>query len=103
MVREGSTDNFVISTWSKKIRRSHVLKHGTAEDIRNLPDPKPRNRPKPPGIVRQLGPRRKKRKCPRRGHSRQSMIQELVDRTEGTTRRVTIVGSVRERVKGVIL
>jgi len=31
------------------------------------------------------------------------MIQELVDRTEGTTRRVTIVGSVRERVKGVIL
>ena len=79
---EGSTDNFLIGTWSRKIRRSHVLKHGTVEDIRNLPDPGPRNRSKPPGIVRQLGPLRKKRKCPPRGKSRQSVIQELGDGPE---------------------
>ena len=47
---EGSTDNLLIGMWSKKVRRSHVLKHGTTQDIDKLATATPRNSQKRRGI-----------------------------------------------------
>ena len=55
----GSTESFLIGTWSRKVRRSEVLKHGTPEDKAKLAPPNPKNR-KRRGGVRKAGVRRKK-------------------------------------------
>ena len=49
----------LISTWSKKVRRREVLKHGNPEDKAKLALPNPKNRKKR-GVVKIAGVRRKK-------------------------------------------
>ena len=55
---EGSTNNLLIGTWSKQVRRSEVLNHGTLQDIAKLATSTPRNRRKR-GFERSAGVRRK--------------------------------------------
>ena len=74
---DGSTENLLIGTWSKKVRRSFVLKHGTPDDIANLPPASARNNKKRAGIVRVSRPYRNKRKCPRRGEGRGTIIRRI--------------------------
>ena len=74
---DGSTENLLIGTWSKKMRRSYVIKHGTEEDISKLPPATARNMVKRAGVARTSGPLRKNRKVPRRGESRGAMMQRL--------------------------
>ena len=73
---DGSTENLLIGTWSKKVRWSYVVKHGTPEDIAKLPPPTARNMSKRPG-PRKSGPFKKKRKCPHRGESRGAIVRRL--------------------------
>ena len=74
---DGSIENLLIGTWSKKVRRSYAIKHGTAEDVANLPPATARNKTKRAGIVRRAGPLRNKRKCPRRGEGRGAIIRRI--------------------------
>ena len=78
---EGSSEGLLIGTWSKKIRRSMVLKHGTSEDISKLA-PAVRCRPKS-GLQRLPGARRKRRKVPGRGRNSEAMIEDVGDGDEG--------------------
>ena len=64
---EGSTDKLLISTWSKKVRRSHVLKHGTTQDIDTFATATPRNSPKRRGIEQSARVHRKKGSALSRG------------------------------------
>jgi len=74
---DGSTENLLIGTWSKKVRRSYVVKHGTSEDITKLPSATVRNKIKRAGIPHKSGPLKKKRKCPHRGESRGAIVRRL--------------------------
>ena len=79
---EGSTEGFLISIWSKKVRRSVVLKHGTSQDIAKLAPPNSKNKPRR-SYVRLPGVRRKRSKVPRRGYNRQTMVEEVGENVEG--------------------
>ena len=48
---------YTVGTWSKKIRRSYVAKHGTQSDIAQLAPSTSRNR-HPETTNRRVGPRR---------------------------------------------
>ena len=49
----------------------------TSEDVANLPPATARNKTKRAGIVRRAGPLRNKRKCPRRGEGRGTLIRRI--------------------------
>ena len=74
---DGSTENLLIGTWSKKVRRSFVPMHGIPDDIANLPPATARNNKKRAGTVRVSRPYRNKRKCPRRGEGRGTIIRRI--------------------------
>ena len=93
---DGSTENLLIGTWSKKVHRSNVLKYGTSKDIAKFPPPTARNKVKRTGIARTSGPLRKKRKCPRRGESRGAIRRSIKDAAraeeEGDLADLTAIG-----------
>ena len=79
---EGSTEGFLIGTWSRKVRRSEVLKHGTPEDKAKLAPPNPKNRKRRGGVPK-AGVRRKKRKTLSR-HGTQMTDEEVEENGEGS-------------------
>ena len=66
----GLIANYNISTWSRKIARSEVIKNGTEEDKQKLPPPNKRNRPREEKHTRVSGTHSKPRKVAKRGTAR---------------------------------
>ena len=83
---DGLINSYTIGTWSHKIKRSSVLKNGTAEDIAKLPPETAYNKEHSKKRTITVGKRRKLNKVAKAGTRKRASMQvpmEVIEEVEG--------------------